>query len=169
MRQKWRENVWWVTQCITYRFGVSSTADLVEVYLKATLKSNKEGHGTVVVEWRRCIVLVICALAMYKMRCVWVGETPLENCWKYPGLWLQFELFSPHIRSHSFHFSLTRSLPHSCSFPHSLSLSLCPQMVFALLYRAELRRASLYRHNCQTNTLRALLCARGCANNRITG
>lgn len=38
------------SHCITYRFGVSSTADLVEVYLKATLKSNKEGHGTVVVE-----------------------------------------------------------------------------------------------------------------------
>lgn len=133
MRQKWRENVWWVTQCIMYRFGVSSTADRVEVYLKATLKSNKEGHGTVVVDWRRCIVLVICALAMYKMRCVWVGETLLENRWKYPALWLQFELFNPHIRSHSFHFSLTRSLPLSCSFPHSLSLSLssngfCPTL-----------------------------------------
>lgn len=46
--------------------------------------------------------------------------------------------------------SLARSLPPSLMLVPPFSFSRCPQMAFALLYRAELRRASFYRHDCQT-------------------
>lgn len=164
-----------------------STADLVEEYLKSTLKSNKESR--VFIPAGRSLlwsdVRALCCLSVPLLctsRAVFEWEEPRsKNACKYPGPWLQFERFNPHIRSHSFHFTLAlalalalllaRPLPPSPSLMliPSFSFSRCPQMAFALLYRAELRRASLYRHNCQTNTLRALLCVRWRANNRITG
>lgn len=53
----------------------------------------------------------------------WV-EPHSKKHWKYPAPWLQFELFNPHIRLHSFHFLLACLLPPSLSHTRSFVLFL---------------------------------------------
>lgn len=83
------------------------------------------------VTYMHCVVY-LCSCCVQDEMCLSVWNLTRKKACKYPGLRLQFERFNPHIRSHSFHFSLSltgslprwlaRSLPHSCSFPRFLSL-----------------------------------------------